>query len=319
LGDGKDVITETRNYDSNTLKFGEGIVAEDLSVLRAGNDMVLAHANGSDQITIKNWFANSWNTDAFVDRFEFADGTVWTPTTIKGKEIVVVGTDAGETLTGWDGIDRLEGGAGNDTLNGGAGSDTLLGGAGNDVLHASSGDDLLDGGDGDDTLDGGGSGASHLIGGAGNDVLTTGTGARGSVLEGGTGDDILNGSFYKDTYLYNLGDGKDVITETRNYDSNTLKFGEGIVADQLWFAKSGNDLDIEVIGREDSIKIKDWYLGSDHHVDTFQTSDGKALQDTKINALVAAMATFAVPEQGQTKLPESYQEALVPVLATSWS
>ena len=55
----------------------------------------------------------------------------------------VVGTSAGEVLSGGSGDDHLFGLAGDDTLVGGAGADVLSGGLGNDVLEGGAGADTL--------------------------------------------------------------------------------------------------------------------------------------------------------------------------------
>ncbi|HEY0026686.1 MAG TPA: calcium-binding protein [Allosphingosinicella sp.] len=91
--------------------------------------------------------------------------------------ITLIGTEAGETLTGGAGGDRIEGRGGYDTLRGAAGDDVLI--AGNEYA-------VLEGGSGDDTLFAG-SGGGRLDGGAGDDVVT-----------GGIGDELIN-----------LGDGAD--------------------------------------------------------------------------------------------------------------
>ncbi|MCP4410961.1 MAG: hypothetical protein GY808_00070, partial [Gammaproteobacteria bacterium] len=86
------------------------------------------------------------------------------------------------------------GGDGNDSLHGNTGSDLLYGGNGNDTLIVSTGTNVLDGGAGDDTLSATQAGAHTFIGGTGNDTIT------GSTLP-------------NDTYVFNLGDGQDVITD----------------------------------------------------------------------------------------------------------
>lgn len=59
------------------------------------------------------------------------------------QDLVLVGTDRNDKLSGQGGIDSLSGEAGNDKLEGGAGSDTLAGGAGNDKAFGGDGNDLL--------------------------------------------------------------------------------------------------------------------------------------------------------------------------------
>lgn len=79
---------------------------------------------------------------------------------------------------------------------------------------ATAGDDLLLGGAGADGLSGAG-GADQLVGGDGDDTLA-----------GGAGDDSLHGGAGNDTFLFNLGDGVDVIVDDSGFD--TLAFGPGM-------------------------------------------------------------------------------------------
>ncbi len=122
------------------------------------------------------------------------------------------------------GDDFVDGGAGNDVLFGNAGSDVLIGGAGNDYLSGDDvdvdvtggwGDDYLDGGGDDDTLFGN-NGNDVLIGGAGNDELQGNAGD--DILIGGAGVDTLFGGAGRDTYVFNKGDGTEVIVDPDDMD-----------------------------------------------------------------------------------------------------
>jgi Ca2+-binding RTX toxin-like protein len=120
----------------------------------------------------------------------------------------VVGSNAGDTLTGNEADNRLIGLAGDDTLYGGGGNDVLIGGDGADTLHGGSGDDNLDGGAGNDVLMGV-MGKNVLSGGAGDDLLRAGislfhANATG-MLDGGDGDDRLLGAGNADTLLGGAG------------------------------------------------------------------------------------------------------------------
>jgi hypothetical protein len=145
----------------------------------------------------------------------------------------LIGSDAGDTLTGDAGPNALDGGAGNDTISGGAGGDTVDGGAGNDNLDGGADDDLLDGRAGNDNLDGGadddlldgGAGDDRLLGRGGADLLLGGAGfdrllghagpdrllggAKRDRIFGGNGADVLNGQAGND--LLNGGRHRDVI------------------------------------------------------------------------------------------------------------
>lgn len=57
-------------------------------------------------------------------------------------------------------------------------------------------------------------------------------------LEGGTGNDVLNGGRGSDLYLFNLGDGQDVINDDNSYANiyggvDVLRFGAGILATDI--------------------------------------------------------------------------------------
>ncbi|MBQ4058616.1 MAG: hypothetical protein IJD40_06775, partial [Lachnospiraceae bacterium] len=118
------------------------------------------------------------------------------------------GDDNSNELRGTNTLDVLYGNSGNDTIYGNNGNDLIDGGENDDLIFGGNDNDILNGDTGEDTLNGGN----------GNDVLT-----------GGTGNDTISGGYGSDTYIFNLGDGEDVIN---NYDSSTwwsdrIVFGEG--------------------------------------------------------------------------------------------
>lgn len=160
----------------------------------------------------------------------------------------------------------------------------------------------------DNTLTGN-SAANVLTGGAGNDTLN-----------GGAGADSLVGGAGKDTYWLRRGYGIDTITDNDTTAGNTdiARFDTGIAANQLWFTKTGNNLDVSMIGTSDKFTLSNWYQGSQYHVEQFKTSDGKTLLDSQVQNLVSAMAAFALPVTGQTTLAANYATALNPVIAANW-
>ena len=101
--------------------------------------------------------------------------------------------------------------------------------------------------------------------------------------------------------------------------TDVLSFGSGVNTNQLWLRKVGNDLEASIIGTADKAIVQNWYLGNAYHVEQFRSGDGKVLQDTRVDALVQAMAGFAPPAMGQMDLSATQQTALAPVLAASWS
>ncbi len=148
--------------------------------------------------------------------------------------------------------------------------------------------------------------------------LTGNDGAN--VINGAAGNDTLTGGKGGDTYFMEAGTGQDTIVENDSTGgvNDLLQWGSSIRHDQLWLVKSGNNLEVSVIGTTDKAIIKDWYLGMAQHVEQIW-ADGKVLTDTKVQALVDAMAGFSPPPAGQTTLSASYQTALNPVIAANWS
>ncbi|MEL7468831.1 MAG: M10 family metallopeptidase C-terminal domain-containing protein [Pseudomonadota bacterium] len=158
----------------------------------------------------------------------------------------ILGTDGAEILTGSQIGDEIIALGGNDQLLGEGGADTLIGGAGNDryfvdnvadivVELAGEGDDLVYAevdftlsdnvedaratGPSDVNLTGNAE-ANWLTGNASSNVLSGGAGKdrlqgwEGSdTLIGDTGNDVLEGGTGSDVFVFNLGDGVDVILD----------------------------------------------------------------------------------------------------------
>ena len=132
-----------------------------------------------------------------------------------------IGTSSSETLiTDGRGTGRLVGFSGDDTLTGNFAADGVNGGAGDDELFGFGGDDILRGGDGIDTL------------------------------QGGVGNDELLGEAGGDIYLFDAGDGNDIIRGEGDGVGNKLLFeplSEGPYADSDFafyrgFLRGGKDL-----------------------------------------------------------------------------
>ncbi len=123
--------------------------------------------------------------------------------------------------------DVLIGNSGNDTIQAGLGADFVDGGAGNDIIFGGLGDDTLKGGAGDD----------HITGDWGRDILAGGEG--NDTLEGGLGDDF---------YIFNRGDGSDIIIDDgtgNGTESQTFSFEEAYI-DTRWVTVEET---ITVVGR----------------------------------------------------------------------
>ncbi|MDU3911695.1 calcium-binding protein [Kluyvera ascorbata] len=136
------------------------------------------------------------------------------------------------------------------------------------VLEAGSHDDTLTGLSGDD----------RLYGNDGNDTLT-----------GGAGQDILTGGAGSDTYVFNAGDGMDIIEDCRyadNLDHNILRIGDGLHREDSHVARYYDDLVIDFRGGDDCIVIPGYFAQDVHPVDLTIFADG-SLWD------IAAVEAFA--------------------------
>ncbi|EHS5250900.1 calcium-binding protein [Salmonella enterica subsp. enterica serovar Typhimurium] len=210
-GDGQDTLRGDYHNtpETNTLKFGAGITADQVTVKRSGYyDLLLSLSGSTDSILVEGFFYLDTPDGNFnpLQVVEFADGMRWTVEDLVARALQP--TEESDTLTGTSGNDVLYGLAGNDVLNGQAGDDILVGGAGNDTLN----------------------------GGAGND-----------------------------TYLFNRGDGQDILEHAYHStpETNTLQFGAGITADQVTVKRSGGDLLLSLAGSTDQILVR-WFFSGDN-------------------------------------------------------
>ena len=141
------------------------------------------------------------------------------------------------------------------------GGGTVQGGQYADTLRANAYGAQLNGGGGDDQL-------VAMVDGSIFDVT----------FNGGAGNDILTGSYGRDIYQFNLGDGHDTITDdvrangqgvadyfaanpTTDTYQDRIEFGAGITAQGVSRSRVGNDL-VLTLNANDSIKVKNWFDGT---------------------------------------------------------
>jgi len=149
-----------------------------------------------------------------------------------------------------------------------------------------------------------------LIGGTGKDTLDSGAG--NNIMVGGANA----------TYLYHPGDGSDVIvngTASGTTATSTLDFGATLSADNFWFVKSGNDLQIDILGTHEQVTIADWFAGGSHQLQEIKA--GGVEIDASIQQLVQAMADYSTAHSGfdptaTSQLPSDAH--LQTVVAASW-
>ena len=227
-GDGTDTVLEQGYFPNgagnDTISMRAGVLAADVKISRAGNDVILALPGQIvgeyyiyDSLRLQSVLDNDGDNVQKIERVVFNDGTIWTLEDIKTR--LMGGTEGNDILYGFATPDSISGNGGDDLLFGLAGADTLLGGAGNDTI---------DGGDGDDYIDGG----------AGNDTLKGGAGQNLYLLDTGSGqDNVIRNPF-------------DGLAAT-----DIVLVPEAIGLDNVEFIREGADVLFRIKGSTDSIRF----------------------------------------------------------------
>jgi Ca2+-binding RTX toxin-like protein len=120
-GYGQDVVfdQDTTAGNIDAVQFAADITPDDVTASRPSGsiDLVLAINGATDTLTIKNHF---FSAEHKIEEIRFADGTVWTSTTIP---LLIRGTTGNDNLLGTSSPEIFEGLTGNDTLQGSSGGD----------------------------------------------------------------------------------------------------------------------------------------------------------------------------------------------------
>ena len=229
-------------------------------------------------------------------------------------QVGISGTEVGKdsiTFNGLGGNDSIDG----SKLPAGIVPVVLDGGVGNDVVTGGAGDDVVFGGDDNDKLSGG-AGADDLFGGGGNDVVAGGAGDDdlsgnngNDTITGGTGNDIALLGAGNDLFIWNSGDGSDVIQGGTEFD--TLRLVGSKAVDTIGISANGTltvltapggatlgldaeRIDIRALDGADTIVVGDLSGTNTTEVaiDLAATLGGKAA-DTKIDTVTVAAASGA--------------------------
>jgi hypothetical protein len=157
------------------------------------------------------------------------------------------------------------------------------------------------------------SGSSSITGTSGNDVFDS----------GGTIQTIA-GAGGSDTYLDRAGYGALTInngTASGTAAAGELDFGSGISDSRLWFAQSGNALQIDLLGTTQTVTVPGWF-GSNPSaaLAEIKTDDGAKI-DSGVAQLVSAMAAYSTNNPGfnpatATQMPTD--TGLQSAIAASW-
>ena len=123
--------------------------------------------------------------------------------------------------------------------------------------------------------------------GAGNDLVVSGGGD--DIVAGGPGNDNLQGWVGADSYLYDAGDGDDVILDNQHGDgaaTDTIVFGAGIAPGSLTFSRVAadwNDIRIGFAGQAGSILLDNQHYG-DAGIEAVRFDDGTVWSQAELMA-----------------------------------
>ena len=328
IGGGADTVVNPAGEGAaqDTVNIQSRIGIDRLLFEKLGKDLKVSILGTSDSITVEDWndqrnqltfkLGNkrlSWSgAEALADKMKRM-----TPAAGKWATADKVTLDGIVTAHSFERSGAAPG------VSGGSKNDWIYGkGPGSHTMNGLGGDDVLIGGLAGDTLKGG-AGADRLFGNEGADTLEGGTGD--DTLTGGAGDDTLTGGKGADVYEFGRGGDADVVDNTgddsggESAASDTVRFGSGVDDDQLWFARSGDDLRVSIVGTSDSIRVKDWYDGTTTQRLDFALSDGRRLAQADVQKLVNAMALMTQPTGADaSEWTAAQHTTLDPIVAANW-
>ncbi|MGL5838519.1 MAG: calcium-binding protein, partial [Sphingorhabdus sp.] len=132
--------------------------------------------------------------------------------------------------------------------------------------------------------------ANAAKGGNGADSIDFGTALDiPASFVGGTGDDELAGGLGDTVYLFNRGDGRDIIRESSSSASiDTLRFGAGIVAANVVVTQDGADLVIRFIGSQDQITLAGQASAAHAPINKVEFADGSSWTSAQLTARIVS-------------------------------
>jgi hypothetical protein len=229
--------------------------------------------------------------------------------------VTTAGTLAANIFAHISGISAIDLAAGNDAL---IVSDALAASASGGTLS------VVAGGTGTQVISAAALGATHavhLTAGAGNATFTGGAGA--DILTAGKGADTLTGNGGADTYVYGVGDGVTTVINSTSLGTvahGQITFISPLTDANLWFIKSGNNLQIDLLGSKSVLSVAAWF-GTNKTAATAEITAGGLKLDSQLATLVTAMGSYQTANPGfnpQTATAMPANAALHAAIASAW-
>ena len=246
---------------SGSLIFGEGITLDGIQAEKnsSGHNMYLRIL---DQNGVDSGDYVYLTSNANIE-IQFADGTM------TDRNTLFNGASTGATIytDGDDSFAVTEG--------------YLFGGDGNDYIAPTTAykKNYLHGEGGNDNLIGNYLSYNYLVGGEGNDTMSVAyhrnQSSYSNTFEGGKGDDVITGGRGRDFFIYNRGDGNDIVNDQYG-NEETLRFGPGIEFSDLQFSKEGADIRIILLDDQGQ-PGNDQLLIKNNTIEYFEFDNGQRL------------------------------------------
>ena len=103
------------------------------------------------------------------------------------------------------------------------------------------------------------------------------------MLVGRRGNDTLRGEFGDDVYVWNPGDGNNVVQNP--YGDNTLRFGAGVAPENVRVTSDGKDLFLTIGEGGERITVSDWFADG-RSLSSVRFSDGTVWSAKEVESRV---------------------------------
>jgi hypothetical protein len=145
---------------------------------------------------------------------------------------------------------------------------------------------------------------------AGNSAVTLAANTNFSIAGGGN-----------DTYVYGAGDGAATVINATNLGiaaHGEIEFSSGITDANLWFVRSGENLQIDILGSKSALTVADWF-GTNKSAQVAEIVAGGLKLDGQTAALVTAMAGYQAANPGfNPQSAAAMPSALHNAIAAAW-
>jgi Ca2+-binding RTX toxin-like protein len=305
--------------------------SNDTFVATVGGNTLVGDANHTTVVYTGDGLTIDLATDtATINATGVTDSLVGiTNVAVTGNSDTLIADGSADTLSVTGSNDKLIGGSGTATLAAAGSGDILIGGSGTTTLVGTAAGDTLEAGTGKTTatyaasslavnlatgtaaVNGAGTsdalvGITNVVTGGSNDTLTAGSGTdtltangSGATLTAGSGTDRLTDTSSGGFYQFSRGDGITTIVNGAagaTSPSNELDFAAGVSDENLWFIKSGNNLQIDIMGTNSHVTVSGWFANAGKDLQEI-TAGGLAI-DSQVSSLVQAMATYSANNHG---------------------